>query len=163
MAQNGYGKNIFTPKTLFIYLVVGAIVYALIYYFAFAQKGTNYNYTTPSPTQGPTSKEMVVVLAAENNSGEKGTAVLTDAGGKTKVVVTVANPPQNVAQLAHIHVGACPTVGAVKYPLNNLLNGVSETILDVTISQLKAMLPLAINVHKSVVDAKTYVSCGDLK
>jgi len=39
----------------------------------------------------------------------------------------------------------------------------SETTVDVTIAQLKAMMPLAINVHKSTKEIGTYVVCGDLK
>ena len=107
-------------------------------------------------------KDVTVTLNALNNSGEQGTAVLSDMSGKTKVVVSVSGAPVDIPQPAHIHVGSCPAPGAVKYPLTSLMNGVSETVLDVSISKILGELPLAVNVHKSAADAKTYVSCGDI-
>src|SRR3989344_5268545 len=72
-------------------------------------------------------KDVIVTLNALNNSGEQGTAVLSDMSGKTKVVVSVSGAPVDIPQPAHIHVGSCPAPGAVKYPLTSLMNGVSET------------------------------------
>lgn len=106
---------------------------------------------------------MTVPLYAQNTSGEEGTAVLTDVNGKTKVVLALTGAPVGVSQPAHIHVGACPMPGAVKYPLSNVVGGASETTLDVSLTQLKGELPLAVNVHKSGTEASVYVSCGDLK
>ena len=71
--------------------------------------------------------------------------------------------PENVSQPVHIHVGSCPEVGEVKYPLTNVLDGESVTTLDVTLEQLEIELPLAINVHKSVTEASVYISCGDIQ
>ena len=98
-----------------------------------------------------------------NNSNQSGSATLTDVDGKkTKVVVEVGSGPAGTAQPAHIHIGACPNPGAVTYPLKNIVNGRSETMLDVSLLTLKEKLPLAVNVHKSAAEAKVYVSCGDL-
>jgi len=112
-----------------------------------------------------TAKKTSVTLSlnALNDSGQKGTAVLTDVDGiKTKVVVEVGSGPAGIAQPAHIHLGACPSPGAVTYPLKNVVNGRSETMLDVALITLKEKLPLALNVHKSAEGAKVYVACGDL-
>ena len=65
-------------------------------------------------------------------------------------------------QPAHIHIGSCPTPGAVKYPLINVVNGMSDTLLDVSLAQLKSELPLAVNVHKSAAEASVYVACGNI-
>ncbi len=105
-------------------------------------------------------------LGEQNQSGETGIATLTEQNGQTKVVVTlVAAPGASVSasQPAHIHLGSCPNPGEVKYPLTNVVKGISETVLPVTIAQLKAMMPLAINVHKSAEEVKVYTACGDLK
>ena len=107
-------------------------------------------------------KDVVVTLSAQNNSGQSGQATLSDINGKTKVVINVASGAVDVAQPAHIHMGACPNPGAVAYPLANVVNGKSETILDVSIETLKSKLPLAVNTHKSSADIKIYVSCGDI-
>ncbi|HSE34617.1 MAG TPA: peptidoglycan-binding protein [Candidatus Paceibacterota bacterium] len=63
---------------------------------------------------------------------------------------------------AHIHVGSCPTPGAVKYPLNPVVNGKSKTVLDVSVEELVKGLPLAVNLHKSATELATSVACGNL-
>ncbi|OGM24175.1 hypothetical protein A2627_04765 [Candidatus Woesebacteria bacterium RIFCSPHIGHO2_01_FULL_39_28] len=101
-------------------------------------------------------------LSAENKSGESGTATLKEVNGKVVVSLSLTGFPKNVAQPTHIHVGSCPGVGAVKYPLTSVTNGVSETTLNVTMAQLTRELPLAVNVHKSSTQSGVYVSCGQL-
>lgn len=102
------------------------------------------------------------VLGEQNNSGELGVVTIDDADGGAKVIVTLSGAPVT-AQPAHIHAGACPTPGAVKYPLADVVNGKSETIIPVKVADLKGMLPLAVNVHKSAAEIDSYVACGDLK
>ncbi len=154
----------FSKKYLLAYLIIGAVVYALVYYFVWG-KGSyqnrtqyvNYNQTVTTP------KQWQVALSAQNGSKLDGSALLTEDNGKTKVVLSFANSSSTIQMPAHIHVGACPKPGAVKYPLTGVVNGRSETIIPVTIDDLKKQLPLAVNVHKSVVEPSVYVSCGDLK
>lgn len=108
------------------------------------------------------SNEKIITLTEQNSSSESGTAILAEENGKVKVTLKLTGAPANVEQPAHIHVGACPEVGAVKYSLTNVVNGMSETVLDVTLEQLRSELPLGLNVHKSAPEVKVYVSCGDL-
>lgn len=155
-----YKKNWFSPKYILIYLVIAGVVYGLIYYFFFGKK---YG---PGAVPAPATSSVVtwkINLQAQNGSKLDGTALLTEENGKTKVVLAFSGPEVTVQMPAHIHVGACPKPGAVKYPLTSVANGRSETVLPVTITELKSQLPLAINVHKSVVEVGVYVSCGDLK
>ncbi|TSD06319.1 MAG: hypothetical protein Greene07147_178 [Parcubacteria group bacterium Greene0714_7] len=107
-------------------------------------------------------KEVVVILNAQNGSNQSGKATLLDVQGKTKVTIAVASGTTSGPQPAHIHIGACPNPDAVKYPLTKVVNGTSETILNVSLSQLASELPLAVNIHKSAAEAKTYTSCGDI-
>lgn len=104
-----------------------------------------------------------VTLYEQNNSGESGTATFEEQAGKTKVTLRMAGAPNGVAQPAHIHVGKCPTPGAVKYPLTNVVKGESVTVLDMPLAQLAAQGDLAVNVHKSAQESSFYVACGDLK
>jgi flagellar basal body-associated protein FliL len=172
--KKGYGKRPMW-QWIVLYLVIAAVLYGAFYYFVLAKKGGNsYNssnpvYSTPSlaPAGTPSpaaavSSEMKVTLNAENNSGETGTATLKEENGKTTVTLALSGYIKDVAQPAHIHMGACPGVGAVKYPLTSVVNGASVTVLAVSLADLKQSLPLAINVHKSATAITDYTSCGEL-
>lgn len=150
------------------YVIVGVLVLLGIWYFVFNKPTTPVAPTTPTTTTDQTASpsammsDVTVVLSEQNKSGESGTATLSEKDGKVKVTLNMTGAPKDVAQPAHIHIGKCPDVGAVKYPLTSPVNGTSETMLDVTFAQLKSELPLGINVHKSATEASVYVSCGDV-
>lgn len=106
---------------------------------------------------------LIFTLSEQNNSGERGSVYITPISEtQAKVSVEVTGAPAGTDQPMHIHTGSCPNVGAVKYPLNNLVGGKSETVLNVTVEQLMAELPLGLNVHKSSGEANVYVACGNL-
>ncbi|MBI4033347.1 MAG: hypothetical protein HY377_02455 [Candidatus Blackburnbacteria bacterium] len=107
-------------------------------------------------------KTATVTLGAQNNSKEMGTATLKEVDGKVTVTLDLTGTPKGVSQPAHIHTGSCPNPGAIKYPLTNVVDGKSETTLDVTMDRLRSELPLAVNIHKSAAQSKVYVSCGNL-
>jgi len=158
------------------WLVIGAVVViALLAYFMLAGKSANTPSPTSYPTQSPAvsateesttgaamTKPVTVALQAENESSESGIATLTEVNGKVQVSVMLTGAPAAVTQPAHIHVGICPGVGEVKYPLTSVSAGKSETTIETTLASLKAALPLAINIHKSTSEPATYVSCGEL-
>jgi Cu/Zn superoxide dismutase len=107
------------------------------------------------------SKTMTVKLAAQNGSGENGTATLTDVTGGVSVVIALKGAPAT-AQPAHIHTGSCPTPGGVKYPLTNVVAGASKTLVkDTTMAALMAS-PMSINVQESAANLQKYVACGDI-
>lgn len=108
------------------------------------------------------TKDIVVTLGALNASGQGGKATFSDMHGKTKVVVEIPSGAAGVPQPSHIHMGSCPTPGAILYPLSAVVNGKAETILDVPWETIGSKLPLAVMVHKSKDEAKIFVSCGDL-
>lgn len=68
----------------------------------------------------------------------------------------------STTQPAHIHLGSCTATGAVKYPLNAVVNGRSETVLDVGIDELIKASPLYVNVHKSPEELAVTVGCGNI-
>lgn len=118
---------------------------------------------TPNPSTTMTTKTTTVDLTAQNNSGQTGTATLLEENGKLVVTLNLSGGTFTNPQPAHIHMGACPKPGDVVYPLTNVVDGKSVTTLNTTMDQLKAKLPLAINVHKSATDINTYTACGDIK
>jgi hypothetical protein len=105
---------------------------------------------------------VTIQLKTQNNSGQSGTATLTDMGNNTtKVVVDLANSPAGPQPL-HIHEGTCTNLTAQpKYPLTSLMNGKSETTVQVALSDLLAS-PFAVNAHKSTTEAAVYVACGEI-
>jgi hypothetical protein len=67
-------------------------------------------------------------------------------------------------QPANIHVGHCPSPGAVQYPLVNVVNGKSTSELDVSMEDILASAPeLSVNVHKSAAESKVYTACADIQ
>lgn len=153
-------------------MVIGAaIVIGLLVLFGGYQllQGNKSPQPSPSPEVSATaspeamvSEEVTVTLEEQNASSQSGTAVLKEENGKTTVTITTTGFTEDVSQPAHIHLGACPKVGEVKYPLSNVINGASTTTLNATMAEIKGNLPLAVNVHKSEAQASVYTACGDL-
>ncbi len=110
----------------------------------------------------PETGKVTIEMKATNDSGVSGKAVLTQLeNNKTRVEITLSGMPSGAIEPAHIHTGKCPNVGAIKWPLSNVVNGVSTTDLDVSLTYLKSQLPLAINTHKSAEEMKVFMSCGN--
>lgn len=119
--------------------------------------------TTTARTYGVGSA-IHFALNEQNKSGEKGEVTITQTGTSTiKVIVNITGKPAKVAQPAHIHVGACPNPGAVKYPLTSVSKGAAQTQLPISLGDLLSQLPLAVNVHKSASAINTYVACGNVE
>jgi hypothetical protein len=130
-------------------------------------------YQTTAPVEQPTKDEalikgesMEISLFETNESGQSGNATLTEnENGQLVVTVNLLGAGDYPdPQPAHIHVGACPGVGAVKYPLTSLENGLSETTINnLTLADVTGVEGgLALNVHKSAAEAGVYTACGDL-
>ncbi|MBI2442384.1 MAG: hypothetical protein HYV40_00560 [Candidatus Levybacteria bacterium] len=73
-----YGTSYFTPRNILIYLVIGTIVYAAIYFFFLKKDNASlYSYPPSQSSQDANATSMTVSLGARNDSGESGTATLT--------------------------------------------------------------------------------------
>lgn len=115
---------------------------------------------------GPAS--LRVVMDQENNSGQKGFALLTSLSkASTRVEVDIGASNDARPQPAHIHEGRCGEIGVIKAGLSNLApdpkrpdHFVSTTEVAVGLDALLAGT-YAINVH-DVRDTALYVSCGQL-
>jgi hypothetical protein len=114
-----------------------------------------------TPPVAAATSTLTVKLAAQNGSGENGTAVLTQVGPDVKVVISITGGPAAL-QPVHIHTGTCSSLGGVAYPLQSLASGSSTTtVKGVTIDKLLAS-KYAINVHKSADALGVYVACGNI-
>ena len=158
-------RNVLVLLILAILVVGGFVLYAKK-----SQNGAVGSTATPGQAQETTTPSALpmeasaknVLLSVQNDSGETGVASLVEKDGKLLVVLNVMGTPEDVPQPAHIHSGSCPTPGEVIHPLSNVLNGKSETTLDTTMAELLKKMPLVVNIHKSVKEAKSYVACGNL-
>src|SRR6185503_18476956 len=104
-------------------------------------------------------KAVTVRIHAQNKSGEAGTARLTPEGDQTKVEISLKGADKAGSQPAHIHDGSCKKLDPKpKYGLSNIESGKSTTTVPVKLDELTGG-NLAINVHKSAADLKTYVAC----
>jgi hypothetical protein len=111
---------------------------------------------------GNVTGPLTIPLNNQNESGENGTATLSEENGKLKVSITISGAPAGLPQPAHIHKGECLDPSDVVYPLTTVLNGKSETQLDISLRTLLSQLPLVVNVHKSPAEATVYVACGNI-
>ncbi|MBI4338851.1 MAG: hypothetical protein HY680_02735, partial [Chloroflexi bacterium] len=101
--------------------------------------------------------DLVLALLEKSGSGQTGIAVLTAQGEVTEVVLLATT---DISELNHIHTSTCSVVGGVKYPLTNMKNGQSTTVVNATLESLMTG-GFAIRLHKKG-DAATYTSCGDI-
>lgn len=133
---------------------------------------TNMNNQTSRPQVGigggpgavsqPKSMEVRLNPVNKDQFDQSGNVLLQENNGKVAVILNV-NPVDGLNdQPAHIHIGSCPGVGQVLFPLNNVVDGKSVTEINTTIDQLKSKAPLAINIHKSPSEITAYTTCGNL-
>ncbi len=110
------------------------------------------------------SDSLTIPMKALSDSGETGTAVLTQQDDGVHVAVSLKNAPKDTPQPTHIHIGTCGNINkAPEYALVNTVDGKGDSVVKgVKLSDLTAG-KYAINVHKSGDDLGTYVSCGDIK
>src|SRR5690349_9528020 len=96
-------------------------------------------FADASVSLSPANEANCPAAKCDTASGVSGTAQLVDKGdGTTEVIVKVTGEPTGASEPAHIHVGQCgATLGAVKYPLKNVENGTSDTVVNAKLSDLQ--------------------------
>lgn len=108
-----------------------------------------------------TSPGVTIELETLNDSGVTGTVTLIDLGDRTQVDVDV-DPAGHPDMPSHIHPGDCDNlVPQPKYPLRNVVDGKASTIVAVPLNELLGG-DLAINLHNSNEDMRTYTACAKL-
>jgi hypothetical protein len=118
--------------------------------------------TSPLLAQGAA---LNLTFGPGRDATQPGTVTLTPQGDQTVVVINVGPNPagNNADELAHIHMGVCPGVGAVQYPLTNVVGGKSTTTVN---TPLSAVLDgnHSINVHRGTAapESGIYTACVNL-
>ena len=119
---------------------------------------------------GPSSHTIAMVQ--QNNSGQDGTATLTDTADGLEITVTVARSAVTGSQTSHVHDGRCDNVGAITAGLPPISDKSEQPNLDGgtiffrNILTGKKLSDLrdgnhVINVHDAR-DNSLYVSCGEI-
>ena len=105
--------------------------------------------------------DLNLTLGPGRDATQAGKVTIQDMGASVKVTLDMTPGTAGTPQPAHIHVGLCPGVGAVKYPLTNIVNGKSETTIATSIAELGST-QYAINTHLSATEAGKYTACVNL-
>jgi hypothetical protein len=112
--------------------------------------------------QGQAAPSTVVQLKTLNTSGVTGSVTLVDVGNDRTQVEIKVEPAGNLDMPAHIHPGSCDDlIPQPKHPLQNVVNGTSTTIVRAPLAELLGG-DLAVNIHRSNDDLRTYTACADL-
>lgn len=143
--------------------VIAILVLVIGFFLSRGARLSNKEVSTEAPSPSPTPQVLTLVLSELAGSGENGTVTIKEVDGKVVVSAELTGQPEGTIQPMHIHKGSCPGVGDVLYPLTSAAMGRSETTLGVTMDELLAQKPIAINVHKSTTQSQVYFSCGDIK
>ena len=116
-----------------------------------------------SPLASQAEPDLTIQLQTLSSSRVTGTVAFTEIeGGRTRVTVVV-DPASYPDMPAHIHPGTCEDLTPQpKYPLENVLAGTSTTEIPAAITDLLAS-PVAVNLHASVSDLRTYTACADIR
>jgi len=104
-----------------------------------------------------------IPLTTLNSSGVSGTVVLTAVDSRRTRIEIRVDPAGHPDMPSHIHPGTCTNlVPQPRYPLQNVVDGHSTTVISAAFDDL-VKGDLAVNIHKSNEDLKTYTACAELK
>jgi predicted lipoprotein with Yx(FWY)xxD motif len=110
---------------------------------------------------GAIPKGVVLKLGPGRDADQAGAAVLLAQDSQTEVDLFI-KPLPGLEQPAHIHEGQCPAPGAVKYPLTNIVDGRSKTVVEVALADLLKG-GYVINAHLSKDQVGKYIACGAIQ
>jgi hypothetical protein len=111
-------------------------------------------------TNAPGSEQLQ--LRTLNDSGVTGTVTMTEAGDQRTLVEIEVDPAGHPNMPAHIHPGTCSElVPQPKYPLENVVDGVSVTEVPAPLEELLRG-GVALNLHRSNEEMSIYTACIEL-
>lgn len=107
--------------------------------------------------------DITISIDEEINSGVHGTAILTEKGNQTEVVVKMNKQADGTKPMpVHIHTGVCNANPQVTYPLQPIVNGTSTTMVNAPLSEIRSTLR-SIQVHRSAEEINVWIACGNLQ
>ncbi|MBI3538450.1 MAG: hypothetical protein HY070_12950 [Chloroflexi bacterium] len=112
---------------------------------------------TATPTPLPTVSISITLKPGPGFDASPGSAELIGRGNQTEVKLEINSRFDGLVKSAQIQEGFCLTSGAIKFPLNNLADGKSTSVLQTSLSSL-LIGTLSINL-KPAPDANTLIAC----
>lgn len=154
------------PKTnKNLWLILGVVALLAVGAVVFLRGGgttvDNEQETQETEKEATTEQSQEVMLSEQNDSSQSGTALLEAMGDDTTRVTVNAPGPLAGPQPAHIHSGTCEDLGGVVYPLENVVEGYSQTVVMAPLQDLQSGT-FAINLHQSPQQAQIYTACGNI-
>jgi hypothetical protein len=111
---------------------------------------------------GASPATETVAMHALNNSGQNGTAIISDLGGKVRVTVRIANESATASEPSHVHLGHCPEIKAIPaYNVGPILKGNATSVANLSWAQINSG-KYVVMVHRSAKAMETYESCGNI-
>jgi Cu/Zn superoxide dismutase len=106
---------------------------------------------------------LTLDLQEQNNSGITGEVEFSPTSEGDVEVEIELDGSEGGPHPAHIHPGSCADLDPTPaFPLTDVVDGRSETTVEVDISELTAQ-EYAVNVHESAENADVYVACADVR
>jgi len=144
---------------LTIIIVIAVILLGVI--FLLNARGNSQDNQSGATDEIP-ADVVQITLDDKNESGMGGLGYYKEVGGKAEVEFNLfATGPVRDTYKAHIRSGTCGEPGDILYPLQDAVNGESETFLDMSLDELKAKFPLIVTASASD-DVSSLVVCGYL-
>ncbi len=116
----------------------------------------------PEREPGPadTSETILIDLFKSNESGQSGIATVDEFAGQTQIVLQMVSWDEDIVQPAQIRSGNCGNIREVRYQLNNIVNGRSETVVNISARDVTGERPFVVVVYESLENPDSIVSCG---
>ncbi|MBI3914786.1 MAG: hypothetical protein HY327_11465 [Chloroflexi bacterium] len=115
---------------------------------------------TPTPTPFPTVNYSFVLKPGPAFDSSPGTAEFISKGNQTEVNIAINSRFVGQVRAAQIQEGFCLASGILKFPLTNVVDGKSTTIISDTLGSLLTGA-LSLNL-KPAPDAATFIACNGL-
>ena len=100
-----------------------------------------------------------------NDSGRKGEVEIeqTKPDNFAKIFIKLSGSPKDTPELATLHTGACQDeFTSPLWPLTKVVNGRSETVLEMSPEILLSQKPLALKVFSGLEPSIELVACADI-
>ncbi|GEM_PF-945760 len=162
----------FSTRTIILIVIAVISLGAVLYRGArLQQSALDADIPSPEFPPSPTFEEFnsqIRLLALEpmNGSNMAGVAAITREDGATSVDIEFSIPDstnrESISMAAHIHEGTCGALGSVVYNLENVIGGLSHTILSVLFDEVVGSPPRIVVVHAGPSLPSPSVACGEI-